>query len=142
MVNHIFVYGTLMRSSRTVAGFDGQHPFMGDAEFVAPAHVRGYTLKDLGSFPAALASDPDAAVYGELHKLPEGVHRRLLLARLDRYETRAYARVNVEAITHEGETYEAMMYVVRGQISPSPRLDDSWAHEKGPPIGGPFLIGI
>jgi len=44
----IFVYGTLR---------GGQHPYMGDASFVGDAKAYGYTLIDLGSFPAMITKD-------------------------------------------------------------------------------------
>lgn len=72
----IFVYGTLR----------GGHPYMGDAEFVAEAKVKDYTLFDLGSFPAMIPKQ-GSHVVGEVWNIdPDYIEV------LDRFEGGAYIR--------------------------------------------------
>jgi gamma-glutamylcyclotransferase (GGCT)/AIG2-like uncharacterized protein YtfP len=70
----VFVYGSLKRSQpehRQLAG----SPCCGEAQ------LRGLALYDLGPFPMAVATDPQALLHGELYRLTDEQ-----LARLDRFE--------------------------------------------------------
>ena len=75
---HLFVYGTLRRSAS-----HPMHRLLLPATFVGPGRFRG-RLHDLGSYPAAVASDdPADAVHGEVYLLHTPADT---LAALDRYE--------------------------------------------------------
>jgi gamma-glutamylcyclotransferase (GGCT)/AIG2-like uncharacterized protein YtfP len=77
--NHLFVYGTLRRTSRhPMARFLSDH-----AEWVDYAVYRGL-LFNLGACPGAVASDdPEHRVYGEVYRLR---NPGVLWPLLDRYE--------------------------------------------------------
>ncbi len=75
---HLFVYGTLRRSSA-----HPMHRLLLPSTFVGVGRFRG-KLYDLGSYPAAVASaDPADTVHGEVYLLHEPAATFLAL---DRYE--------------------------------------------------------
>jgi gamma-glutamylaminecyclotransferase len=95
----VFVYGSLRRGQ-------GNHSIIGVATCVGEARtLRGFTLYDLGPFPA-LVHGGMSAVVGEVYEVDEP-----LLARLDRLEgcPRLYQR---QGITLEDGTL-AYTYVMR-----------------------------
>lgn len=71
----LFVYGTLQRGQRA-------HELLSGAERIGTAHTdTGYELRDLGRYPALVATDDPVRVEGELYRV-----ERALLVLLDRYE--------------------------------------------------------
>lgn len=111
VTSRLFVYGTLRRDCR-----HGRFELVGtNAEFVAPARMRG-RLVDLGRYPGLVSPrGPDDWVRGEVYALHDPVHT---LARLDAYEGSAFRRICAEAVQDCGRKIRTWVYVYEG---PFPR---------------------
>jgi gamma-glutamylcyclotransferase (GGCT)/AIG2-like uncharacterized protein YtfP len=113
-VNHVFVYGTLMRGERA-------HRFLSGARFVRVAQtVPAFTLVSLGPYPAVLAGGR-TSVRGELYDVDDD-----MIVALDRYEgvPRLYRR---EEITLRGGK-RAHAYILARQRTESDHVlvDGTW----------------
>ena len=123
MIDYLFVYGTLMRSSwHKMSRLLAQ-----SAEFVGEATFQGrlYLIED---YPGIVASDdPAEQVFGEVYRLR---HSTGVLAELDRYEscgpgfsepTEYLREVRLVQLTGGG-TLEANMYVYNWPVQESHRI--------------------
>jgi len=109
-IEHLFLYGTLMRGGAAHASFSLHERLA----HVADASVRG-RLYDLGGYPGLV--DGDGRVKGEVHRILDPA----VLAELDRYEacdplheeTSEYVR---RAIALPALGIEAWVYLYRGPL--------------------------
>ena len=105
----LFVYGTLKR------GFPGQAHLDGSRYEGCASTAPGYSLHDLGPYPALVVAGP-GIVEGELHWVT-AEH----LARLDHYEGPDYARESV--VLADGSQAEAYVMSV-ALVDGAPRIPD------------------
>jgi gamma-glutamylcyclotransferase (GGCT)/AIG2-like uncharacterized protein YtfP len=119
---HLFVYGTLMRGSRSPYA----QLLRARARFVSKASVAG-RLYHLGRFPGAVFGEGGRArVHGEVFRLSGGA----LLAALDAYEgcggvgtkPDLFYRVIVEAQLARGGTLSAWAYPFAGPVEGRPLI--------------------
>jgi gamma-glutamylcyclotransferase (GGCT)/AIG2-like uncharacterized protein YtfP len=123
MIDYLFVYGTLMRSSwHKMSRLLAQN-----TEFVGEATLQGrlYLIED---YPGVVPSnDPSELVYGEVYRLR---HPTSVLAELDRYETcgpgfsepTEYQREVRMVQLVAGGTLEAHVYVYNWPVLESHRI--------------------
>ena len=118
---HLFVYGTLMRASRSpYARLLGAR-----AQFVCEASARG-RLYHLGRFPGAVFGDDTSRVHGEVFLLRSAA----LLATLDAYEgcgsqgskSDLFYRDEVEVQPARGAKLTAWVYPFAGAVSGRPLI--------------------
>lgn len=123
MLQHLFVYGTLMSATR--------HPMAArlarESRLVGPAVIRG-RLYDLGSYPALVeAGADDGVVYGEVHALTNPADS---LPWLDAYEgiepgrECEYERVERAVQLDEGHELAAWVYVYRAPLTGRPLIEN------------------
>lgn len=122
--SRIFVYGSLRK------GFN--HPaykYIRDYfHFLAAAKVKGL-LFDFGDFPAAIPTDTEDFIRGELYELNHEDEFGWAMAQLDDYEgvspepgeVSLYHRVATNAFT-ETEVYDAWVYWYNGPVGDAPRI--------------------
>lgn len=106
----IFVYGTLR----------GGHFYMGDADFVTDGKAKGFTLVDLGAFPAML---PKAGghVVGEVWNIDaEQIHV------LDRFEGSCYHRQRIAVSVEGRKPLHAWAYVFRAGVPEDAETFSDW----------------
>ncbi len=119
---HIFVYGTLMRGSRSPYAklLQARAHFLGEA--AAPGR-----LYRLGRFPGAVfGKHCPAQVYGEVFRLSGSSLLDALDAyegcRLDDPEPRLFTRQIIEAALFRGRTLSVWAYRFAGRISGRPLI--------------------
>lgn len=114
MEDRIFVYGTLRRDAPRPAPRSVTEGWVFDAYGTVPGE-----LYDLGSFPRAIPSDdPEARIWGEVHRVPDPAER---LIELDAYEgcgpddpgPHPFERDLVDVELDGGERVEAWIYWYR-----------------------------
>ncbi len=118
MVQHLFVYGTLMRAMK--------HPMHAElarhAEFDGQAFMQG-RMYDLGRYPGAVASSNAAdKVIGELYRLTD---RNTLFLALDAYEhcgpddpqPTQYVRRKETVYRANGEPVKAWIYLYNRPVN-------------------------
>lgn len=117
----LFVYGTLKRGCSNHAQMDGQ-------EFVGPARTEaGFTLYDLGGYPAIVAEPGDRnGVVGEVWRVDaEG------LSRLDRFEGVHEGLYRREPIAlqppYAGRAIDAYVSVL--PVSGRPHVGSEWVEQ-------------
>ncbi len=118
---HLFVYGTLMRASRSPYA----RLLRTRAQFVCEAWARG-RLYHLGRFPGAVFGDGASKVHGELFLL----RGPALLATLDAYEgcggqgskPDLFYRDAVEVQPARGAKLAAWVYPFAGAVSGRPHI--------------------
>ena len=130
---HLFVYGTLRRGAA-----HPMHRWLESAEYLGTGRFRG-RLYDVGSYPAAVASDdPADAVLGEVYRLREPA---AILAELDRYEgctptdpaPHEYRRAAADIRLEAGPTVSAQIYLYQWRIG-----DLGWrARQPSRPVDDP-----
>ncbi|MCG7857387.1 gamma-glutamylcyclotransferase family protein [Flavihumibacter sp.] len=121
----VFVYGSLREGFRHPAYEYIKRYF----ELVSPATVMGL-LYDMGEYPAAVATDSDARIVGELYRIREVDEFEWAMAQLDDYEGVApedgepqlYRREKTTVILPNGSTTEAWIYWYSGDVSGRPRV--------------------
>ncbi len=138
---HLFVYGTLRRSPS-----HPMHRLLSPATFVGAGTFQGKLL-DLGSYPAAVASDePADTIRGEVYLLHEPA---TTLPALDRYEgcspddpaPHEYVRVNAEICLESDSTMlVAQVYLYDRPTTRLTRIEsgdylDWLARRTSPPTG-------
>ncbi len=112
----VFVYGSLKR------GFL-YHSFLETSEFLGNAHIMGYDLYDLGSYPAILKSKDDKSkVYGEVYEVDQETLRRLDKLEIEEDD---YIRVSEKAMLNE-TLVDVDIYEYNGKLSHSKRIGESW----------------
>ncbi len=117
MLEHLFVYGTLM------SGMEASHLLSEIARPVGRGHVRG-RLYDLGEFPALLPGQPGDIVWGEVYR----ILRPAALRQIDRYEgfdprrpSSLYRRQATRVILEDGTSLLAWAYVYNRPLPPNAR---------------------
>jgi gamma-glutamylcyclotransferase (GGCT)/AIG2-like uncharacterized protein YtfP len=118
-MDHLFLYGTLMRGEPAHARF----ALSTRARFIGDAWIPGRLL-DLGGYPGLVAGD--GVVEGELHRLLDPT----LLAELDRYDecgpdAGAHANYVRERVAVPGHGAPAWVYRYRGAFDRSRLLADT-----------------
>ncbi len=112
---NIFVYGTLKRG-------EPLHHLLEGAKFLGEGRVKGYTLYDLGEYPAARPTSGEASVWGEVYEIPPE-----LLTILDEVEDE-YDRREVPVELEDGRILTAWMYIYRTPLPEEKRLSSGrWA---------------
>ena len=119
---HLFVYGTLRCSA-----LHPMHRLLHPAEFVGAGSFQG-RLYDVGSYPAAVASDdPADTVFGEVYLLREPADT---LAALDQYEGYApgdpalceYRRAVADIRMDSGQVIPAQIYLYQWPLDNLTRI--------------------
>jgi gamma-glutamylcyclotransferase (GGCT)/AIG2-like uncharacterized protein YtfP len=121
----IFVYGSLRK------GF--QHPAYAYISryftLQAEGKVKG-RLYDLGAYPAALPSDDDSFIIGELYRINHSDEFAWALAQLDDYEglntehgEAALYRRDIATVYLPGSTEQAWIYWFNGPVDERTRID-------------------
>ncbi len=130
MIQHLFVYGTLMRRAAAASlGDDERQRLEVEGDWLGEARIAG-CLYNLGQYPVLTApkNDPDI-VHGEVFRLhaPQATFRWL-----DLYEGippgqekgREYERVKRPMHLASGEALEAWVYVLAGNAGAAPLIPD------------------
>jgi len=115
IVDHVFVYGTLLRGMSAANLLDDL-----DAEFVDEARVRGRLY--FSDFPHLLTpSNQDDIVLGELYRLP---HITAALVALDAFEREGelYTRTLTEVTSAGGNVVIAWLYRSRRMLPEQNRI--------------------
>jgi len=122
--HQLFVYGSLR------SGFN--HPayayISNHFELVGSARVKG-KLYDLGSYPAALPTNEESYIVGELYRLKESMEFSWAIAQVDDYEgvhpepgeTAHYVRKITEVFI-EDRTTSAWIYWYNNDVSGKPQI--------------------
>jgi gamma-glutamylcyclotransferase (GGCT)/AIG2-like uncharacterized protein YtfP len=131
MLDHLFVYGTLMR------GFD--HPMAAllsrAADFIGEARCRG-RLYLVRHYPGlVLSDDADDIVFGEVYRLRQP---KELLREFDMYEAcgegfaepTEYIRQMLQVTLEDGAAAEAWTYVYNWPVTRLPRITSGRFLEK------------
>jgi len=124
-VFHLFVYGSLRSGFQSPAYEYISNYF----HFVADAKVRGL-LADLGEYPAAIPTEEERHITGELYHLKEESEFGWAFGQLDDYEgvnaetgeTPLYRRELVNVIT-EHKTVPAWIYWYNGDVAGKPVVE-------------------
>ena len=118
MTDHLFVYGSLMPHLTSSFGKAERTRLANESSVIGPASVAG-RLYDLGEYPGLISNSC-------LHTRVDGVLLRLVspdetFVWLDPFEdivpgraneANAYERVTRTVTTHDGQSYEAWVYVM------------------------------
>jgi gamma-glutamylcyclotransferase (GGCT)/AIG2-like uncharacterized protein YtfP len=123
-IYHLFVYGSLRSGFRSAAYEYISRYF----DFIADGKVKG-NLFDMGSYPAAVPSEGDEFITGELYRAKEEGEFPWAIAQLDDYEgvnvegdeAQLYRR-EVAEIQTGTETVMAWMYWYSGDVSGKPHI--------------------
>jgi gamma-glutamylcyclotransferase (GGCT)/AIG2-like uncharacterized protein YtfP len=124
-VHQIFVYGSL-RSGFNAPAFEYISRYF---QLVAPAKVRGL-LYDMGDYPAAVPTNQDQFLLGELYAIKQDEEFAWALEQLDEYEginespedsPVSFKRELVEVMTESGNTI-AWIYWFSGSIADKPLI--------------------
>ena len=124
-VHQIFVYGSL-RSGFNAPAFEYISRYF---QLVAPAKVRGL-LYDMGDYPAAVPTNHDQFLLGELYAIQQEEEFAWALEQLDEYEginespedsPVSFKRELVEVMTESGNTI-AWIYWFSGHIADKPLI--------------------
>jgi len=124
-VHQIFVYGSL-RSGFNASAFEYISRYF---QLVAPGKVRGL-LYDMGEYPAAVSTQQDHFLIGELYAIKQEEEFGWALEQLDEYEginespedsPVSFKRELVEVITESGNTI-AWIYWFSGSIADKPLI--------------------
>ncbi|OYU56396.1 MAG: hypothetical protein CFE25_03935 [Chitinophagaceae bacterium BSSC1] len=124
-VHQIFVYGSL-RSGFNAPAYEYISRYF---QLVAPAKVRGL-LFDMGEYPAAVPTQQDHFLLGELYAIKQEEEFGWALDQLDEYEginespedsPVSFKRELVEVITESGNTI-AWIYWFSGSIADKPLI--------------------
>ncbi len=115
----VFVYGTLMQ------GRENHEKFLSEASFKGQAHIEGYALYDLGSYPGIIAEE-EQKVLGEVYEIDAKILREL-----DWLEDEGdlYQRVITKVFFTEGSHGEAYVYRYLKSVSPDNKVlihDQPW----------------
>ena len=123
-VYHLFVYGSLRSGFRSPAYeyISGYFNFIGDAK------VKG-KLFDMGSYPAAVPSDDDAYIIGELYSIRDETEFSWAIGQLDDYEgvnvesdeVQLYRRELTEIVA-AGNRMPAWIYWYNGDVNGKPAI--------------------
>lgn len=122
--NRLFVYGSLRR------GFHHQaYQYISEYfKFVADAKVRG-SLHDMGEFPAAIPSDNEEFVVGELYELNHEDQFGWAFAQLDDYEglnseedEPVYYRRDKVMVYFDGQVAESWIYWYNESVGDAPKI--------------------
>ena len=122
--HQLFVYGSLRK------GFE--HPifkYVSDYfHFVSPGKIKGI-LYDLGEYPAALPTEGESYIKGELYAIKEPTEFSYAIAQLDDYEginpeegSSLYRRELASIYTDQGIT-TAWVYWYNGEIGTEPIIE-------------------
>lgn len=124
-VHQIFVYGSL-RSGFNAPAFEYISRYF---QLVAPGKVRGL-LYDMGEYPAAVSTQQDHFLIGELYSIKQEEEFGWALEQLDEYEginespedsPVSFKRELVEVITESGNSI-AWIYWFNGHIADKPLI--------------------
>ncbi|MBX6422092.1 gamma-glutamylcyclotransferase [Thermosulfurimonas sp. F29] len=114
-MERLFVYGTLRRGQPL-------HYLLEGARFLGEGTVRGFTLYDLGEYPAVRPGAEESRVRGEVYEIDPG-----LFEVLDEVEDE-YERRTVPVELSDGRVLEAWMYIYRKPLPENRRLKrEEWA---------------
>lgn len=111
-----FVYGTLKKGH-------GNHRLLERSEFVGNGEIKGFSLYDLGPFPAVIDSkDACEVVVGELYEIDEQT-----LVAMDRLEGEGflYKRRQVNVSVCENEL-DAFVYVFLRDLRNAKKIEKEW----------------
>jgi gamma-glutamylcyclotransferase (GGCT)/AIG2-like uncharacterized protein YtfP len=127
MINHLFVYGTLMSTATSELGRDMRLKLRREARVVGAATIQG-RLYDLGRYPVMVRSgDAADVVYGELLEIADTA---VSLPWLDTYEgigrgaqhADEYARVETTVKLATGGEMIAWVYEFQRAVTGIPRV--------------------
>ncbi len=124
MINHFFVYGTLMRGEKRF-NYPGLEPIR---ESIREGRVCGAHLYDLGDFPGMVPSeDKESCVYGEVHEFTSFEKAVKILDRLERcnptdIKKSLFRREEVTAILDDGTKIRAWAYFYNQPIKNAKRI--------------------
>lgn len=122
----LFVYGSLRKGFLHPAYEYISRYF----DFVSDARVKGL-LYDMGDYPAAVPTEGDATIVGELYAIRETDEFDWAMAQLDDYEgihpeenePALYRRDMATVILPEGNTTQAWIYWFDGDVSGRPQVE-------------------
>ncbi|WP_290790573.1 gamma-glutamylcyclotransferase family protein [Flavihumibacter sp. UBA7668] len=121
----LFVYGSLRKGFHHPAyAYVSQH-----FDFLSDAKVRG-ELYDMGEYPAAVPSQEERFILGELYQLKPEAEWDWAIAQLDDYEGVApeegepalYKREMTRVYCADGSGFEAWIYWYNGDITGKPAI--------------------
>jgi gamma-glutamylcyclotransferase (GGCT)/AIG2-like uncharacterized protein YtfP len=123
--HYLFVYGSLRRDFPSSA-FQYINPYF---EFIANGKVKG-NLYDLGEFPAALPTEEENYIVGELYKAKSQEEFNWAISQLDDYEgvhpdegeEQLYER-GVTTVFTNGQKYTAWIYWYKGDANGKPLIE-------------------
>lgn len=124
-VNHLFVYGSLRSGFKS----DAYHYISRFFNLVGPARVKG-KLYDLGQYPAALPTEENCFIIGELYEVKDESEFSWAIGQLDDYEgvnveadeVQLYRRELVEVFINERKI-AAWIYWYNEDVSGKPVVD-------------------
>lgn len=133
MINHFFVYGTLMMGQKRF-NYPALEPIR---ESIREGKVCGAVLYDLGDFPGMmLAEDKESCVYGEVHEFTSVDKAVKILDRLERYnlndiKSSLFRREEVTTIIDDGTEIRAWAYFYNQPIRNAKRiLSGDWRKKR------------
>jgi gamma-glutamylcyclotransferase (GGCT)/AIG2-like uncharacterized protein YtfP len=121
---HLFVYGSLRSGFRSPA-YEYISPFF---NFIGEARVRG-KMYDMGEYPAAVPTDEDSFIIGELYRIKNESEFSWAIGQLDDYEG-VYAEPGEQLLYYRGmaevlvnnETVKSWMYWYNGDVTGKPQI--------------------
>lgn len=120
--HYLFVYGSLLSGFNQPA-FEYIRRYF---TLVGPAAVRG-ELYDLGLYPAAIPSDKDLFIVGELYQLNNEEEFNWAFSQLDGYEGidgdengPSLYRRELSEVTVEDQSYNSWIYWYNGEVAGMP----------------------
>ena len=124
-LNRIFVYGSL-RSGFQNPAYDYISKYF---HLISKAKVKGL-MYDMGSFPAAVPTDENAFIVGELYEHNNNCEFSWAIEQLDEYEgvnpeegeDKLYTREKVTVYFGDNETSEAWIYWFIGNVADQPLI--------------------
>jgi len=121
-LTRIFVYGSLRKGFHHFA-----HEYISKYfKFLSEGKVKGH-LYDMGSFPAAIPTEDEAYIIGELYDLKEGANFSWAIEQLDDYEgvdpeegELPLYRREITTVYYNNETTKAWIYWFCGNVDEQP----------------------
>jgi len=133
MINHFFVYGTLMRGQKRF-NYPSLEPIR---ESIREGRVCSAELYDLGDFPGMVhTEDKESYVYGEVHEFTSFEKAVRILDRLERYnptdiKNSLFKREEITIILDDGIEIRAWAYFYNQSLKNAKRiLSGDWRKRK------------
>jgi gamma-glutamylcyclotransferase (GGCT)/AIG2-like uncharacterized protein YtfP len=124
--NSLFVYGSLRSGFRSPAYEYISRYF----NLIGPGKIRG-KLYDMGEYPAAVPTQEDRFIVGELYGIKNEGEFSWAMGQLDDYEgviieadeVRLYRRETTEVVCNSDEIITAWVYWYNGEVEGKPYLE-------------------